>query len=60
MLTGSVLSVEDVVTIIDRIKASDLQRIARNLIRTEKMRLAVVGPVKSAVALKRMLKTETG
>jgi predicted Zn-dependent peptidase len=45
MLTGRILSVEEVIAIIDSIQVSDLQRIARELIHTEKMRLAVVGPV---------------
>jgi len=58
MLTGHILSVEDVVAIIDNIQVSDLQRIARELIQTEKMRLVVVGPVKNANALKKMLAIE--
>ena len=55
MLTGRILSVEEVVAIIDSIQVADLQRIARELISDEKMRLAVVGPVKSTTALKKML-----
>jgi len=58
MLTGSILSVEEVEAIIDNIQVSDLQRIARELIQTEKMRLVVVGPVKNANALKKMLAIE--
>ena len=56
MLAGRILSVEEVVAIIDSIQVVDLQRIARELIFDEKMRLAVVGPVKSTTALKKMLK----
>ncbi len=56
MLAGRILSVEEVVAIIDSIQVVDLQRIARELILDEKMRLAVVGPVKSTTALKKMLK----
>jgi predicted Zn-dependent peptidase len=55
MLTGRILSVEEVVAIIDSIQVADLQRIARELISDEKMRLAVVGPVKSTTALKKIL-----
>jgi len=43
------------VAIIDGINGADLQRVARDLINDEKVRLAVVGPVKSATTLKRML-----
>ena len=55
MLMGHILTVEDVVAIIDGINGADLQRVARDLINDEKVRLAVVGPVKSATTLKRML-----
>jgi predicted Zn-dependent peptidase len=59
MLTGYIQTLEEVVAIIDSIQMSDLQRIARDLIVDEKIRLAVVGPVKSANMLKKMLKIET-
>ena len=56
MLAGRIMTLEEVVSIIDSIQAADLQRVARELIQTEKMRLAVVGPVKRTAALKKMLK----
>jgi predicted Zn-dependent peptidase len=55
MLAGRILTLEEVVAIIDSIHVSDLQRIARELIADEKMRLAVVGPVTNAADLKKML-----
>ncbi len=58
MLAGHILTMEEVVMIIDGIQVVDLQRIARELIHTEKMRLAVVGPVKSSNALKKMLEID--
>jgi predicted Zn-dependent peptidase len=56
MLAGRILTLEEVVAIIDSIQIADIQQIARDLIVDERMRLAVVGPVKSAAALKKMLK----
>ena len=58
MLVGNILTLEEVIEIINSIKVVDLQRIARDLIIDEKMRLAVVGPVKSAATLKKILAIE--
>lgn len=45
ILTGKVLSVEQVVSIIDAITAEDLQEVGRELLLGSRLRLAVVGPV---------------
>jgi len=60
MLAGRILTLEEVVEAIDGIQISDLQQMAREMVVDEKMRLAVVGPVKSETALKKILKIEEG
>ncbi len=47
LLTDRVLTVDDVVEIIDSITPADLERVARQLFLTEKLNLAVVGPYRS-------------
>jgi predicted Zn-dependent peptidase len=44
LLLGQVLSVDEVVALIDAIQPADLQRVARQLLVGEKLCLAVVGP----------------
>jgi len=55
-LNGSVMSVEDVVAIIDSITADNMTRVARELFATEKLRLSVVGPAKTDGKLEDLLK----
>jgi len=55
-LNGSVMSVEDVVAIIDAITAEDMAAVARELFTADKLRLSVVGPVKEDKALLELLK----
>jgi predicted Zn-dependent peptidase len=57
MLTGRVLTLDDVIAIIDSITAEQVQDIARELISTSKSRLAVVGPISDPQPLKQLLKT---
>ncbi|TET38217.1 MAG: insulinase family protein [Dehalococcoidia bacterium] len=45
LLTGRILTVDEVVSIIDAITAEDLERVARVLFITEKLNLAIVGPI---------------
>ena len=45
ILTGEVLTPEEVINRIDSVKLSDLEDLADDLIREEKMRLSLVGPV---------------
>ena len=47
ILTGRILSVDEVVSIIDAITAEELQQIAQELLVGTQLRLAVVGPVKT-------------
>jgi predicted Zn-dependent peptidase len=55
MLTGRVLTLEEVIAIIDSITAEQVQDMARELISTSKSRLAVVGPIKDLQPLKQLL-----
>ncbi|MFC1953758.1 M16 family metallopeptidase [Chloroflexota bacterium] len=56
VLTGNILTVDEVVSIIDTITADQLNKLARELIVGEQLRLAVVGPVKDSESLKELLK----
>jgi len=44
LLTGKILTVDEVVAIIDAITAKDIQRMAQELFHTNKISLALVGP----------------
>lgn len=48
LLLGRVLTPEDVVEAIDKVTTEDLSRVAADLLRTETLHLAVVGPYRSA------------
>jgi len=56
MLTGGIRTVEEVVSIIDAIAPEDLKRVASELILTEKLNLAIVGPVTGEDRLHNLLK----
>lgn len=55
ILNGSILTVDEVIAIIDAVSADDLQKVAQMLIRPEQMRLAVVGPVDPGESLEDLL-----
>jgi predicted Zn-dependent peptidase len=56
MLLNHILSIEEIVSIIDSIDIDQLHKIARELISVDKVRLAVVGPVSDSRPLKKLLK----
>ncbi len=56
ILTGRILSVDQVVSIIDAITAEELKQLAQELLVGSQLRLAVVGPVSSDEPLKEILK----
>lgn len=56
ILTGSILSIDQVMAIIDAITAGELQRLAEELLVGEQLRLAVVGPVPPDEPLEDLLK----
>ncbi len=56
VLTGEILSVDQIVAIIDAITPDELQEIAHKLLVGSQLRLAVVGPVSSDESLEPLLK----
>ena len=56
ILTGRILNIDQVVSIIDAITAEELKQLARELIVASQLRLAVVGPVASDQPLAELLK----
>jgi predicted Zn-dependent peptidase len=56
LLTGRILTVDEVVSIVDAITSSDIHRVARELFLNSKLNLALVGPVRSKGRLSRLLK----
>ena len=56
ILTGRILSVDEVIAIIDAITADELQRLAKEILVGEQLRLAVVGPVSPDEPLEDLLK----
>jgi predicted Zn-dependent peptidase len=55
MLTNRILTLDEIISIIDGVTTAQLQQIARDLIHLDKVRLAVVGPVSDPKPLKRLL-----
>ncbi len=56
ILNGSILDVEEVVSIIDKVTAEEMCALAQELLVGDKLRLSVVGPVKSEDNLEKLLK----
>jgi len=56
LLTGRILTVDEVVSIVDAITASDMQRVAKELFLTGKANLALVGPARNKGRLEKLLK----
>jgi len=56
ILAGRILSVDQVISIIDAITAEELEQLARELIAGEHLRLAVVGPIPEDKPLEQLLK----
>jgi predicted Zn-dependent peptidase len=56
ILTGEIVTVDEVIAIIDTVTAADLQQLAGELIRPEQMRLAVVGPIAPEEPLEDLLR----
>ena len=56
VLTGQILSVDDIVSIIDAITTDELKQLARELIVDSQLRLAIVGPITADEPLEKLLK----
>ncbi len=55
LLTQRILSVDDVIALVDAVTKEDLERVARRLFDPKAFSLAVVGPVRKADSLERIL-----
>jgi predicted Zn-dependent peptidase len=55
ILTNKIMSIDEAVAKIDALTSDDVKRVARKLLVTEKLNLAVVGPVKRRAGLERLL-----
>jgi predicted Zn-dependent peptidase len=56
LLTGRILTVDEVVSIIDQVTPEELQQLACEVLTGEKLRLAIVGPVSPEAPLEELLK----
>lgn len=56
ILTGEILTIDEVIAIVDAITAEELQKLARELLIGKKIRLAVVGPISPDQPLEDLLK----
>ena len=55
-LTGHIRTVDEVIEQIDAVTTEDVERVAGELIREEKLNLAVVGPYRSERRFRKLLK----
>jgi predicted Zn-dependent peptidase len=55
LLTGNIRTVDEVVSILDAATAADLQRVAQDLFRPDRLSLALVGPGRGRKRVERML-----
>jgi predicted Zn-dependent peptidase len=56
LLNGKILTVDEVVAIVDAITASEIRRVARELFLTSKLSLALVGPARNKGRLQKLLR----
>lgn len=56
LLTDRIRDVDEIVSLVDAVTADDLQEVARQLLQTSKLNLALVGPVRKGDRLERLLK----
>ncbi len=56
LLRKNILTIDDVVRIVDGVDVENMQRVAREVFRRDRMNLAVVGPQRSAERLETLLK----
>ena len=55
MLTNKILSIDDIIHLIDAVTTDDLEQVARQLLNSKKLNLAIVGPAKQKERLAKML-----
>ena len=47
LLKGEILSIEDIFKRIDKVTSNDIMRVAKDIIKNEKLNLALIGPFKN-------------
>ena len=55
LLLGRVLTVDDIIAAVDAVTAADTVRVARDLVLTDKLSLAIVGPIKEEDRIGKLL-----
>lgn len=56
LLKNEILTVEEIFKEIDKVKSSDIMRVAKNIFKEEKLNLAVIGPFEDKEKFKKLLK----
>jgi predicted Zn-dependent peptidase len=56
LLTNRILTTDEVISLVEAVTIEDLKRVAQQLLTSEKLNLAIVGPVKEEEQLARLLK----
>jgi len=56
LLTSRILTTDEVISLVEAVTIEDLKRVAQQLLTSEKLNLAIVGPVKEEKPLARLLK----
>jgi predicted Zn-dependent peptidase len=56
ILTGEILTIDEVIAIIEAVTVEELQKLAKDLLAGDKLRLAVVGPINPDETLEDLLK----
>jgi predicted Zn-dependent peptidase len=55
VLTGKIMTIDEVTQAIDNITLEDIKRVAGNLFKTEKLNLAIVGPIKDDGSIAKLI-----
>jgi predicted Zn-dependent peptidase len=56
LLTNRILTADEVISLVEAATTEDLKRVAQQLLTSEKLNLAIVGPVKEEEPLAKLLK----
>ncbi|MCX5992989.1 MAG: hypothetical protein NT177_02090 [Chloroflexi bacterium] len=56
VLTGKIMTIDEVTQVIENVTMEDIKRIAGDLFKTEKLNLAIVGPIKDDGSIAKLMK----
>ncbi len=59
LLTGKILDIDQIFDLVDAVRIEDVKRVAADLLRLDKLNLAVVGPVKNDDKLYKVLRSKS-